>query len=74
MHVCTNDDDSKNGDNNNNNNNNISTIITSTRTKETYDEVCNEDTNVCVSGVFPVVLMCVIRIPMYVYLVCLQLS
>ena len=41
---------------------------------ETYDEVCNEDTNVCVSGVFPVVLILEMRIPMSVYLVCFQLS
>ena len=39
-----------------------------------YPNVCNLDTNVCVSGVFPIVLILVMRIPMYVYLVCFQLS
>ena len=35
---------------------------------------CNEDTSVCVSGAFPVVLMLVMRIPVSVYLVFFQLS
>ena len=34
----------------------------------------NEDTSLGVSSVFPVVLMLVIRIPVYVYLVCFTLS
>ena len=35
---------------------------------------CNEDTNVCVFGVFPFVTLIVMRIPVYVYLVCFPLS
>ena len=35
---------------------------------------CNGDTRVCVSGVFPVVLMLVMRVPVSVYLMYLQLS
>ena len=35
---------------------------------------CNEVTSVCVSGVLLVVLILVMVIPVYVYLVCFQLS